>query len=291
MEYMNFLIRGILAKAQAFAPVYINHYLFMGNHYHMILSGPAKNISPFMNMVDGEIAKLLKRQYPGLYQTKVWEGRFKEQHLGDSSAAVHQIAYTYANPVRANLVAHIEHYPGLNSWKHYRNGCCSIPCYYVAPSRIKPVPSKLSSRDEQRLIRRYKRISCEHNTLNLHFDNWTRRFEDTKSLNPVDTFRMIESELISIQQTTALLRTAPVVGPKRLKQQGYAPDYVPKRDGKTPFLICKDQDLRKILIGRFKAFREACKEAYYKWKLGLISVYEFPKGAYRPGMPLVPIRV
>ena len=62
---------------------------------------------------------------------------------------------------------------------------------------------------------------------------------------------------------------------------GYAPGYVPEKKvgDRTPFIICKYKELRKILIARYKAFCEECKEAWEKWKVGNISLDDFPRGA------------
>ena len=48
-RYMREMILGILARGQALYPAQIVACLFMGNHYHMILSGNAAALSPFMN--------------------------------------------------------------------------------------------------------------------------------------------------------------------------------------------------------------------------------------------------
>ena len=69
-------INAVLAKAQVEYGIEITCYLFMGNHYHMILAGNATRVSAFCNYVDGEIAKRMVRLFPGRWGPKFWAGRF-----------------------------------------------------------------------------------------------------------------------------------------------------------------------------------------------------------------------
>jgi REP element-mobilizing transposase RayT len=286
---MELILLGIMGKAQAKFPVLINHFTWMGNHYHFILSGNSKYISPFMNMVDGETAKALKRLYPGLFQSKVWQGRFKEQKLSCAYSVIDKIAYTYLNPEKANLVSDISLYPGLNSWHSYRNGAHVIPTFYIPPSKLKPISPKASP---WTTVKKLKALSSEQNTLNLHPDAWKSRFEASSSKNSATLYSELTLEM-NEQRGKFEPRDLPPLGAKSLRRMGYVPSYVPekKSDDRTPFIICKDKELRKLFIARYKAFCEECKVAWQKWKIGIISLNDFPKGAYRPAMPLVAVRI
>jgi REP element-mobilizing transposase RayT len=286
---MELILLGIMGKAQAKYPALINHFAWMGNHYHIILSGNSKYISPFINIVDGEVAKALKRLYPGLFQSKVWQGRFKEQKLACAQSVIDKIAYTYLNPEKANLVSDISLYPGLSSWHMYRNGAHSIPTSYIPPSKLKPISSKACPR---KTVQRLKKLSSEQNTLTLNPDAWKIRFEHSSSKSSSELYSEITQEMQE-QRAKFEPRELPPLGAKSLRRMGHAPAYVPekKSDDRTPFIICKDKELRKILIARYKAFCEECKVAWQRWRLGLISLNDFPKGAYRPAMPLVALRI
>ena len=62
--FMNLLILGIVARAQYLYPVRLSHFLFMANHPHLLISGTLNQVSSFMNYLDGELAKILKRLCP-----------------------------------------------------------------------------------------------------------------------------------------------------------------------------------------------------------------------------------
>ena len=99
--FMNVLLIGILARAQSLFGVQICHFVWMGNHFHIILAGRAKLISPFMCYLQGETAKMLKKLVPGFFESKVWAGRYKEQKLCTAGDVIDMIVYMYSNPARA----------------------------------------------------------------------------------------------------------------------------------------------------------------------------------------------
>ena len=154
---MKMLIAGTMAKAQSLYPAIICHFLWMGNHYHLILAKRAGTISPFVGYFQGELAKYLKGLMPGFYQGDVWADRFREQRLYTSEDVIGKIVYLYANPVRANLVDSIKEYPGLSSYKVFVNELGGTLERWVAPRLIKPIKGVSESTYIKQLIPQTKR--------------------------------------------------------------------------------------------------------------------------------------
>ena len=123
--FMSKLIAGIMAKSQERNPVQISHFVWMSNHYHMILAGRAKHISDFIRQMQSEVAKMVKRLTPQ-YEGKVWESQFHEQRLCTPEDVLEKINYIYSNPVKAGLVPHISEWTGLNSFNMYKSGSLSL---------------------------------------------------------------------------------------------------------------------------------------------------------------------
>jgi len=291
-RHIEMLILGILGKAQSKYKVNICHFQWMGNHYHIILAGAAKHISPFMNILDGEIAKFLKRLYPRLFQTKVWQGRFKEQPLLTPADVKSKIAYSYANPSRAGLTDKIEDWPGVTSWSMYKNGTHRLEVSYIRPSGIKRVFSKsMDFVSEYKIIKKLCTEYGEKYELVLTPDAWRRCFKESESWSASEIFNDIEMILREREEQFRAERNGSPAGRKALKAMGHRPDYTSKTKSRTPFVICSDEELRKEFISMYRDFCEMCLEAWQLWSKGLISKAEFPRGAYRPGMSWVQLRV
>jgi len=292
-RHIELLILGTLGKAQSEHRVNICHFQWMGNHYHIILAGAAKNISPFLNIVDGEIAKFLKRLYPGLFQSKVWQGRFKEQPLLTSADVKNKIAYLYANPSRADLADKIEDWPGVTSWNMYKNGCHRVQVNYIRPSGVTRALSskRLDFVSEYKITKSLCADYGEPYELILTPDAWKNCFEDSKSLSAAEIYNEILADLREREKNFREERKGSPLGRKALRAMGHRPDYSPKTKSRTPFVICHDKELRDEFIQMYRDFCWKCREAWEHWSKGLITEAEFPKGAYRPGMSFVAIRV
>ena len=80
---INMFIYGIIARAMFFQPhVRICHFLFMGNHYHMIavLKGDPDALKSFMDYFDGEVAKVINR-FRGRTGHNVWARTYDAEVL------------------------------------------------------------------------------------------------------------------------------------------------------------------------------------------------------------------
>ena len=260
------VLLGIMARAQDKHPMHICGFLFMGNHYHMILAGKAHKLSPFMNFLDGEIAKAFQR-LTGRYRGKFWQGRYKEQKLATPTDVVRMMAYIYGNPTKAGLVSHPKDYPNLNSYG--LNG--QIPARWVRPSKLKklfPRYSKFTERKDFFHVRKsYERTYA----LRVEPDAWKRFFVEEARPNLFE--ELLEEELKT--EHTAFL------GARRLKEQSLDKEWKPKKKTRTPFVICHDREFRLKLIQSYKYFVEQCKEAWVRFKQGFTDI-TFPRGCFIP---------
>ena len=91
--FFNLLIWSALAHAQQFTYSRVAAVQFMGNHFHLILFSRGKKISRFMNIFQGELAKYVRRCYGDVYLGKVWQSRFKEQHLATARDVLNKMIY------------------------------------------------------------------------------------------------------------------------------------------------------------------------------------------------------
>ncbi|MFU8806648.1 MAG: transposase [Bradymonadaceae bacterium] len=114
------IILGCLARAVAIHRVEVIGYVFMGNHFHLILRVFFGNLGDFMRDFQSWLAIKLKA-YRGL-DTCVFPERYKPVDLLDDEKAFEKLIYTLLNPCAAHLVDHPEEYPGLSSLQHHLEG-------------------------------------------------------------------------------------------------------------------------------------------------------------------------
>ena len=283
--YMDAIIKGAMAMAYAKYPAQVCHYLWMGNHFHMLLAGRVKFISGFIGCFEGEIAKCVKRMTL-LYQTKVWAGEFKEQWLCTAQDTFRKIGYIYANPARADMVDKIDDYPGVSSWKMFIDKDYSFKATYIAPSTVSKVGYCLGEKASTQLCDEYLKNNDEVYEFKINPHAWKKAFPETKHMSNDELDKKVIEFVRGHEDEARNRRKKPVMGAEKLKRQCMHREYIPESWSPTPFLICHDVALRCKCIKSYKRFCKKCKKAWQRWKLGFVKA-RYPKGAYRPYMPLV----
>ena len=286
--YMLFIIRGIMARAQELYPVQVCHFQWMSNHYHLIVAGKVKYLSNFTGYLQAEIAKSVKR-LTGQYQSKVWAGRAKEQQLCTEEDVIDKIIYLYANPVKANLIAKAIDWPGLSSWRMYRDGGYTFSAKWVRSSKLRKICRKVDYCRDVMILKDLIKLADDEHEFRIFPNIWKRCFKQSRNWSDEYIFSRISEGLAAREEELAHIREAEkrcCIGARRLKRQSIHKQYRPGDKGRSPFLICWDCELRKDLIESYRYFCELCREAWKRWKRGEVSV-QFPIGAYRPGLPLL----
>lgn len=286
--FMIMIIKGILARAQTLYPVFVCHFLWMGNHYHLILSCQVEFVSKFIGYMQSELARSIKQLFPSMYARDVWVGRFKEQRLATAEDVLNKIAYIYANPAKANLVHNILDYPGFSSWGMYTSGTKSFRARWTPSRLLGDVYKKIRQCSEVQLLKELIEISKdgEESEFVLRPDHWKSCFDESKDWGSEQILKEITTRVTSLEQEATEIRgNKRVVGARALKRQGPCPEFRSKLKSRTPYIICHDKELRKELIESYKSFCDQCRSAWLDWKIGRAKA-DFPRGAYRPGMTL-----
>jgi putative transposase len=279
-RFMRRSLEAVLAKAQNKYQIVIICYLFMGNHYHLILAGGGKRLSPFMNYIDGEIAKRMIRLYGNHWGGHFWQDRYHEQKLCSVDDVLNKTAYIFANPVKAGLVHKASEYPGASSIRAlYRSdNKTSSLLPFTYPRRFKKLKSLRTSRKEElRLCKEHIERADEYLSLSTDLFAWESCFKEQRTRGEcLDTIR----GLIAEAQDEASRKAA--LGRERLLNQAVNLSYTPKKrhHSKTPFLEAADSELRKVEIASFRYFQTLCRDAWQKFSKGLHVIW--PTGAYRP---------
>ena len=280
--FMNLLILGIVARAQYLYPVRLSHFLFMANHPHLLISGTLNQVSSFMNYLDGELAKILKRLCPRKYQTTVFGNlRFKEERLYTAEDVLRKIVYIYANPSAAGLVNQIEDYPGLSSWNMFYTGGHSVDAAWVPPRYVKSVRRKLKKNHDIELYKDLKSKAQSTHRLTIAPYAWKNFFVESQDWSDEYIFEQVRDRLKACEVEHFQKRDGQCLGAAKLKSACIWSNFLPKKKGTTPFLSCYDPELRKELIASYREFCAACREAWLRFKSGEHNV-EFPPGCIIP---------
>ena len=165
-KYMKLLIKGIMSRVQRDQKVVLCHYLWMGNHPHMIIvAKDSLAACSFHGEIKKQLTDSIKRLI-GVKHLNLWKKNGTSViRYGDIDSVKKQIAYLYANASRANLVESIEEYPGVSSFNMYMSAGSSVSSevsedtYWIRLPMIKRLPKRsLTDRQDEHFTE--KLLSC-----------------------------------------------------------------------------------------------------------------------------------
>ena len=285
-HFLNLIIWGILAKARTLYQVKVCHFVFMANHFHMLLvvDNP-EHTSSFVGYVKCETAhavnKLLGRQ-----KKTIWCDGYDSPVLLTDYDIIRYIKYIYQNPARANLVEHIGEYPGVSSWNMYKNSSTEKLCATVSRDSIIPLElPALSINEQKRLTEQYSRISTRSEKFTLEPDAWMgNRYaaEVREEINARIRSEIQEAELK--MRTERMLNKRTVIGSTALQRQSMDKYYIPSKFSQRMICISSDRGMRGYFIQQFKELCNIAYDIYQQWKIGDFSS-KLPPGFLPPRIP------
>jgi REP element-mobilizing transposase RayT len=279
---MKSLLKSIIARAQALYPVKLCHFLFMGNHFHMLLvvKDPVDTMH-FIERIKTESAHMVNRLL-GIRRKTVWCAGYDAEPILTADDVIEKIAYLYTNPQKVGLVDSIDEYPGLSSWGSPQVE--EVP--RIPRTAIGQLPAlSLTEKQQQRFV---DSITPEHaptHLLQLTPNAWLTPFR-LEGAHEQMTERML-SRVREIEQDLASRRAdqrQSTIGPYRLIIQPFNLPFTPKKFAKRMWCICRDRDKRKTFIEFIKNLRDKARRVYERWCQGERGV-EYPPGMFPPRFP------
>ena len=194
---------------------------------------------------------------------------------------VEKIAYTYLNPVTANLVDKACRWPGVSSYGIEEEKV--INCEYIRPGKLQRLKNKkLTKNIDKELIEKGKR-GKKHNLIIRPYA-WVECFQDPES---IDSYKLqIASKIKSEETHLEEKRKYPVMGASEVKTQNPYESYLPKNKGRRMFCMSLCLELRKQFIELYKDFCEQCILVWQSWKVANFTP-KYPPGAFHP--PIYPL--
>jgi len=287
-DLINSLTLGILARAQELYPIQICHYVFLANHFHLIVRVINPDDVPrFVGYLKGEMAHTVNRLL-GRRRKTIFNREYDSPKFLTPEDVKKYIKYLYLNPATSNLESSISKYPGLNSWSVFSGGKRIIHAKKVSRREIKPLPtSSLSITESSKLSAYYvaeaKGRSC---LLQITPDAWAESFEyfDIDRMN-----QEIKEDIQREEERLTEKRKAEnkqVIGATSLKRMSMEKEHKPEKFGKRMTVICSDLMLRIEYLSFYKQLCLEAQEIYRKWKRGLTKL-AMPPGMFPPATPIL----
>lgn len=125
------------------------NYCVMPNHYHLTVQPSRANLSEAIQYLNGEYAKWWNKRHNLVGHA--FQGRFKDQIVGEESYLLTLSRYVVMNPVRAGLVARPEDW----LWSSYRAtiGDCPPPSFLAISKTLSLFGQGPENELQERFIR------------------------------------------------------------------------------------------------------------------------------------------
>lgn len=291
-RYMKMLLESVMARVQRDEKVILCHFLWMGNHPHIIVRAKDKRAcTQFYGEVQKQLTEAVKR-LAGLKHLSLWKGNATSViPYYDVETVCYRIAYLYANPARANLVDTISEYPGFSSYRAFKRGAPSLDtssqkeCPWVRAPLIEVLSRKsVSAREDSRICTGWKKEAQESHTLVVYPNAWMKGFGIEGEDEIKETNERIRHYLLDLEQEARKKRKKKPMGAKRLSEEPLDLTYRSKKESRRIFVYSLDRSLRTYLIAAYHQFCDRCRECYERWKLGDLSV-DWPPGSFCPPAP------
>lgn len=271
---LNDIILGVLGRTQRLYPARLCGYVFMSNHFHLLLDvDDALQLSLFMGYFNSNLAREIARRTG--WEDKVWSRRYQAIPVSDEEPAqVARFEYLLSHGCKEGLVERLADWPGVHCATALRTG--------------DPVQGTWFDRTQEWSARQR----------GIRFE--PRQFAATEKvvLSPIPCWRHLSPERyrrrvatmideIEARAATARAATgAPVLGPGAMQDQ--TPHDRPKRAKKSPAPLFHAfaQNARKLLLEAYSRFLTAFREAAESLKAGDLTA-RFPVGCFPPGLPFV----
>ncbi|KAB2966871.1 MAG: hypothetical protein F9K18_05020 [Thermoanaerobaculia bacterium] len=272
------LCRGVLARAVRLYPVQVHAFVFLGNHYHLLLTAPsAARLATFMNYLNSNLAREVGRAVR--WREKFWGRRYQAILVSqEPEAQVERLLYLLRHGCKENLVRRPEDWPGASAVRSLRTGD-AVTGHWYDRTRVCRAGRK---RDR---LERHDFVAVEHFDL-APLPCWTHLSPQEHRARVAELVASVEAET---ERTIEQSGRQPL-GRIRLERQNPhdAPNRVARRP--APLVHAASRAVRLALRAAYRRFVQAYREASARFRQGegvreLLA--RFPAGSFPPSGPFV----
>lgn len=272
----NEIIVGVVGRAQRMYGMEICAFVFMSNHYHMLLvPEDARQLAKFMEYVNGQIAREINRATA--WKAKVWARRFDPILVSDEPEVQRaRFRYLLSHGVKEGLADHPARWIGASSVDAWLHGS--------------PIVGYWFDRTRETRARRRGKV----------FDRLAFATRETVRLSPLPCWRaegVDEAEirreivemvdyLVELGRLERKLAGKGAASPRSLL--GLPADHRPESPARSPRppVHCRSKTARRRLRDARSAFLERYRQAAKALRGGDRQA-RFPEGSFPPALPFV----
>ncbi|QDG51905.1 hypothetical protein FIV42_14500 [Persicimonas caeni] len=266
---MQRICLACLAWAAQKHEVEIFAYVFMSNHFHLLVRAPKMNLSEFMRDFQRELAARLNRHRNRT--GTVFPRPFDAPKVIGDDMFLEKLKYIVNNPCLSDLVRHPADWPGVSSWKSHQTGEAQVG-RLIDYKELRRLRRKDPSTPREEAMRSDELVLATPPMWEDKSDEELRQL----------IVAQVEEQATELQKERARRRRR-VVGPAKLKRMKVrhsppAPKCYPRVK-----CLCADAEKKKAYLEERMTTVDAYKQAMGRWRRGKSSV-TFPTGTHPPGL-------
>ena len=281
-KLINEGIWGFLARAQNLYDISVCHFVFMANHFHMIVvvKDPS-HVSKFIGHIKQETSFMVNR-ICGIRQNTNWTDGFDTPVVLTPDKVIDRIRYLYKNPANAHLVNSINDYPGISSWHMYRSNIKETKHLWLKRSEFYPINNlhAMSDSAQSKIITKMAGDEPKYLPFKLEPNAWMDCFPEFANVNREEINKNLIKEILIEEREIPHERG--ILGSERLKNQPINKEFKSEKYSKKFLCLSSNIELRKKYIKMFKQVSQLAYDAYKAIKQGVCDII-FPPGTIIPG--------
>ena len=266
------LTLGVLARAARLYPVEIHGYVFLSNHFHLLLTvESAQRLAAFMNYLNSNLAREAGRQIR--WREKFWGRRYQAILVtAEEAAQVDRLRYLLAHGTKEGLVASPLDWPGAH---------CARALVDGTPVRGRWHNRTLEFKARRRSLPLDPHAFVEAETVRLapipcwsYCDADEYRARIRSLIRDIERSARTEAEASGMGPLGrhALLLQNPHLEPNRIKK------------GPAPLAHAASAAARRSLRHAYAVFLDAFRAAARSLRAGVLDT-AFPAGSFPPALP------
>ena len=270
---LNLIVLGVLGRAQRRYGVRIHDFVFMSNHYHLLLSvDSALQLARFMGYFNGNLAKEVARLTG--WKDKIWSRRYQAVLVsGEPEAQLARQRYIFRHGMKEKLVESPRHWPGVSSLKAHLGEANLEGLWFDRTQEFNALrqgPSRATQATTETECVELTPLPCLSGLSQAEFAAFVE-----------DVVAEIESE------GTREFEAAQTQPPGASAVPSQLPDSRPRRSKRSPapFAHCASRQERRRLWQAYAYFLGAYLDARENLRTGRLAA--FPAGAFPPSLPFV----
>ncbi len=263
---------GVLARAARRYPVKVHAFVFLSNHYHLLLTvADAQRLAAFMNYVNSNLAREAGRLVH--WREKFWGRRYQAILVSsEEPAQVARLRYLLAHGAKEGLVASPIEWPGAHCVRALLSGEAVVGPWIDRTLEYKARRQRLPDSSEA-------------------FVQW----EELK-LAPLPCWRQLEEEQYRLE-IHQLVREIEIAVRRELESNGKRPlgrDAVLRQDpnhepdrtkrGPAPLVHAATRAARDAIRDAYRVFWAGYRRAAERLRSGYLDAL-FPDGSFPPPLP------